>query len=298
MLHDRAPDGRLLVTRDDWRVEAVALRPGSSEERDLSWLDVSNVADLTPDGAVVALVDVGVVAGSKVVSYLRGTDGSPAVRLGEGVVLAFAPDGKRVILSAETDRGPALVIVPTGPGKATPLPQSLPLATGPASWFPSGDQLAVVAAAHDEPGRCYVVDLRAGTARPVTPPDQSCGFNAVSPDGRSLLITESDGAVAAVDVDSGERRPLRGLESNEVPLRWSADGKSVLAGSRDGLPMRVTRIDVDGSSRQQLLTLGPRETTGVYGLGNVALTPSASGYAYSYLRHLSTLFLASGVKQR
>ena len=49
-LWDIAPDGRVLLTRDEERRAIVGVAPGTSTERDLSWLDQSGVADITPDG--------------------------------------------------------------------------------------------------------------------------------------------------------------------------------------------------------------------------------------------------------
>jgi len=47
-IHDIRADGRWLTTRDDFFREMQVLAPGQARERDLSWLDLSDPAALTP----------------------------------------------------------------------------------------------------------------------------------------------------------------------------------------------------------------------------------------------------------
>ena len=96
-LHDVAPDGRVLIARTDDRGGVSVRVPGETTERDLAWLDSPNVAGLSRDGRSVLFWEGGVGGGAKASVYLRGTDGSAAVRLGDGVALALAPDGRRAI---------------------------------------------------------------------------------------------------------------------------------------------------------------------------------------------------------
>ncbi|MFI5183435.1 MAG: protein kinase, partial [Vicinamibacteria bacterium] len=49
-IHDVAPDGRVLLEQDIWQAGAIAFAAGATRERDLSWLDQSQVADLSADG--------------------------------------------------------------------------------------------------------------------------------------------------------------------------------------------------------------------------------------------------------
>src|SRR5207253_200786 len=50
LLQDISHDGRLLVSRDTVRTEIVALPPGESKERDLTWLDYPTPAGVSADG--------------------------------------------------------------------------------------------------------------------------------------------------------------------------------------------------------------------------------------------------------
>ncbi|MGH9317795.1 MAG: protein kinase domain-containing protein, partial [Thermoanaerobaculia bacterium] len=93
-LHDVSRDGRVLLARDSVRARMVVLPRGETSERDLSWLDLSAVNDISADGRTVLFGEQGEGGGGTGVVYVRKTDGSPPVRLGEGYALALSPDKK------------------------------------------------------------------------------------------------------------------------------------------------------------------------------------------------------------
>src|SRR5439155_649074 len=92
-----AKDGRVLITRDVPRVGMVGVTAGNSKERDLSWLDWSAPKDLSLDGKKLLFTESGEAGGGNYSTYLRGTDGSPAVRLGDGLSFALSPDQRWVL---------------------------------------------------------------------------------------------------------------------------------------------------------------------------------------------------------
>ena len=93
-LHDIAPDGRVLIARTDDRGGMAVHVPGDAAVRDLSWLDASTLVGIAPDGSRILFTETGVGGGPHGSTYLRGTDGSPAVRLGDGFAHALSPDGR------------------------------------------------------------------------------------------------------------------------------------------------------------------------------------------------------------
>ncbi|MGH9317803.1 MAG: protein kinase domain-containing protein, partial [Thermoanaerobaculia bacterium] len=93
-LHDVSRDGRVLLARDSVRGRMLVLPWGETSERDLSWLDWSAIADMSTDGKTVLFAEQGEGGGGTGVVYVRKTDGSPPVRLGEGYALALSPDKK------------------------------------------------------------------------------------------------------------------------------------------------------------------------------------------------------------
>jgi Tol biopolymer transport system component len=101
-LLDVSRDGRLLVARSSWRREVVGVS-AEAKEQDLSWLDYSYPADLSKDGRTLLFDEEGEGGGTWragrffYTAYMRSTDGSPAVRLGEGSAVAISPDGRWVV---------------------------------------------------------------------------------------------------------------------------------------------------------------------------------------------------------
>ena len=83
-IQDVARDGRTLVTSDNGMVGIMGVPPGESEERDLSLLDWSLVRDISKDGRLILFDETGEGGGNRHACYVRRTDGSPAIRLGEG----------------------------------------------------------------------------------------------------------------------------------------------------------------------------------------------------------------------
>src|SRR5262249_60471398 len=117
-LDDVGKDGRALCEHIMPSYSVRFATASDPSERELSWLDDSFVADLSPDGKAILLNERGEGAGGSSVIYLRGTDGSPAVRLGEGEGFALSPDGKWVLAKNLPAGGKpsTLFLLPTGPG--------------------------------------------------------------------------------------------------------------------------------------------------------------------------------------
>ena len=100
-LMDIAPDGRLLMMRWTTAWLMFARVPGQPDDRDLTAYDRCDPADLSDDGRTLLFTALGAVGGSTGAVYIRGTDGSPAKRLGDGQALALSPDGKSVLARVE-----------------------------------------------------------------------------------------------------------------------------------------------------------------------------------------------------
>src|SRR5262249_36495712 len=109
-LHDLVRGGRALMTRDTNRSEVHGLPPGEQEERGLSWLDWSRVFDISSDGKTILFSESGEGGGAGYSVYVRGMDGSPAVRLGEGSSQGLSPDGKWALAITHPASQPQLVL--------------------------------------------------------------------------------------------------------------------------------------------------------------------------------------------
>ena len=89
-LHDLARDGRVLLGHGPERAGINAFEPGENRERDLSWLDWSLLQDISDDGRTFLLDETAEGGGASGSVYIRATDGSPAVRLGDGAGRALS----------------------------------------------------------------------------------------------------------------------------------------------------------------------------------------------------------------
>jgi len=295
-LKDLARDGRVLLTHPDWRMEIVGLAPGASRERDLNWLGASQLADLSDDGRRVLFTELpegGVEGGF---TYLRKTDGSPAVRLGEGQALALSPDGKWALaLLAAPSR---LVLLPTGVGESKTLtrPGLTYLSWG--AWFPDSRRVLFVAERNGGPAQAYVQDIEGGEPRSVGPPGIGLRYlyrATVAPDGRTIAAVTQDGIPLLFSTDMAEARPCPGLGSGDMPIRWSADGRALLFMRWGRLTAEVYRLELATGRRTRLWELGARDPAGVLP-PIVRVTPDGRSYAYGFVRILSDLYLVEGLK--
>src|SRR5438552_126024 len=142
MVLDMARDGRALISRWTWREGITALPEGEKRERDLSWLNVSGSAHISDDGKLIAFVDWSEPNGLYY-ACTRKTDGSPAVRLGEGQVLALSPDA-RWVLTVKFTAPPQLVMLPVGAGQPKLLPRgNLVAYQQNATWSHDGKRQAI-----------------------------------------------------------------------------------------------------------------------------------------------------------
>jgi tRNA A-37 threonylcarbamoyl transferase component Bud32/Tol biopolymer transport system component len=296
-LHDIARSGKVLLTRESPRVGILGMLQGDTRERDMSFLDYSFAADMSPDGRLLLFDEEGEAGGANYTVYLRKSDHSPVVRLGEGNALGLSPDGKWALSILPLPDSP-IRLQPTGTGdyRELALP-GLSIEQG-ATWF--GDSRRFLFAA-SEPGhsvRLFVQEIDGGKPRPVTPEGISTalpGF-AVSPDGKFIAAVGPEQKGAVFPVDGGEARPIPGLLPGEFPLRYTADGRSIYVWKRGDLPARISRLDLESGKREVWKDLLPADPAGVERISNVLVTPDGKGYAYCYARLLSDLFVVEGLK--
>ena len=300
ILMDISRDGRLLVEREVFRKEIPALVVGDSSERDLSWLDQSDLSDLARDGSAVLITESGPGGGTNYGIFLRKTDGSAAVRLGEGAAQSLAPDGSWVA-ALRKEPGPrgwyGLERLPTGPGQAEAIPVGELNVQEAKILPPDGKQVFLWAIDAGGAERGYLMDLPHGTPRVWLPKrTRVTGFSA---DGRWALVDEGDGRWAIRPLGAGVSRPISGIAAGEEPCCWTADGRSLYV-VRDG-PAResliVGLLDLADGKRTPWKTLAPVNKAGLFGVSAFHISADNRTYAYSVERVVSDdLFVVSGLK--
>ena len=295
-LHDVSSDGRILLSRSTWRREIVGRPPGAPQERNLSWLDWSYPDDLSEDGTTLLFEEQNIVTpGGNYRIYLRKLDGSPAVFLGEGRAFGLSPDGKWALAANTSDGAKALVALPTGSGQPRTIAAGTPYDWG--SWFPDGRRVLAVGAQAGHGSRLYVVDVESGTARAATPEGVTVyHWRALSPDGKTALALAADGAPTLYPIEGGEPRLLPGATREDVPIRWTSDGRAVFVQRGQDVPLRVDRIDVATGARTLWKELPPLDPAGVMVAGPIRLSADGEAYVYSYRRVLDDLMVATGLR--
>ena len=298
-LDDIARDGRVLLAHHTILTSLRGLAPGASAERELSWLDASMPSDLSADGSTLLLTERGEGSGRTPAVYLRSTDGSPAVRLGDGDGLALSPDGRKVLAKLEPAGGPAtLLLLPTGPGPVETLK------TGPfesfdwAAFLPGGRGFVFSATGSGGSSRIYVMDSRDGKPRPIGPDRATLWTFAspVSPDGRYLLgrrpATNGPGHAILIPLNGGGARDVPGWESG-WPVQWTADGRALYV--YVGRSQEVQLVDVE-TGKSKLWRQFPPAAQSPELRRRFRITPDGKAYVYTTARVFSELYLVEGLR--
>ncbi|HYM76326.1 MAG TPA: winged helix-turn-helix domain-containing protein [Candidatus Dormibacteraeota bacterium] len=297
VLHDVSRDGHLLLTRDTIRGEVFGRIFPETTERELGWGDNSFASDLTPDGTMIALSVQGEASGQGYDVYLRKTDGSPAVRLGDGIPIQFSPDGKWILTSYPSGLKPAstpqLVLLPTGAGQPVTLTHDS-INHGFATLLPDGKRFLFDGVEPEHASRTWVQDGSDGKPQPITP--EGVVGNHVSPDGKLIAAVSLEHKFVLYPVDGGQPTALSGIERGEVPIGWSADCKHLFVATVEAVPVRISRTEVSTGRRQFVSKVAPNDLAGLWGFVTVHITPDGKSYVYSDYRILSDLYLETGLK--
>jgi len=287
------PGGRWLVSREDTQRGMQGLAPGESEERDLSWLELSGPTALSNEGKMLLFTEQGAGAGVNYAVCLRKTDGSPVIRLGEGYGADLSPDGRWALALIFSPPARAL-LYPTGPGKTQILKKGGLDQYRYGRFFPDGKRVLMEASEPGHAGRCYIQDLADGLPRPVTP--EGTGACIPSPDGERVLAKSVEGSWHLYPLAGGDVTPVRGIVRGETVSRFDPDGRSVVVFEQVRMPARVTRVDLSKGRRTLIREIAPPELTGALSLLSYVTDDAGRSYVYSYTKSLSQLFLVSGMR--
>ncbi len=293
-LFDIASDGRFLVSHNDLKYSVEASIDGA-QERDLSWLDNSFSPSLSDDGKRVLFSDGSEQANGLYTICLRNTDGSPVIRLGNGAVVGFSPNGAWALGLLETNPT-EIELLPTGPGEARHWVNSNIENYSGMAWMPDSQHLIF---SGNEPGRrsrFFEQDATGGAVRPVTPEGFSAGLSlAVSPDGKQFAALEQQTkAWNLCQVEDGKCAPLKGSEEDDDPLQWGPDGKYMYVGVVYP-DTSIWRIELATGHRQLWKHIVPTDPVGAYAIYPTSITPDGRSYASTYVRSLDQLYVVEGV---
>jgi Tol biopolymer transport system component len=290
---DVGKEGSVLLTRGNDRAGMIGLAPGEAKEKDLSWLDWSVPGSLSPDGKIILFQEAGEGGGPKYAVYLRKTDGSPGIRLGEGSGMSLSPDGKWAL--ARFNENPSrLVLYPTGVGEMQMVKPDGMNHTS-AAFLPDGKNIVFTGS---EPGhgvRLYTESLDDAKPRAFSPEGVGAGV-VLSPSGRWVANLGPDRKLYIYPVAGGDPKLVPGVQPTEVPTGWTADEHSLFVLARGEVPAQVYRVDLNTGQRTFWKSMEPADSAGIDTIGRVMLSADDKSYVYSYVRTLSDLYLVEGLK--
>ncbi len=289
---DISRKGEALMSTGFSQLGILGMTPGDKEERDLSCLDSGALAGISDDGQVIIANVTGETGNSKGSLYLRKTDGSPPIRVGDGHAYKLSPDGRWISGYVVTEDGSRrFVMLPTGPGEPIELhPPGLSPATV-FGWL-TQDQYIVVGHYPGKQYQCFEFDTQRSTLRVVCPeiPDATIYF--LSPDRKLFL---SPGPWTVFPVNGGPPQPVRGLISSETVVGWRADSRSlyVRPDRESGTTIPVSVLDLLTGKKTPWKEIHPAQP--VLEIHHLNITPDGRAYAYNFVLIQSDLYVAKGL---
>ena len=299
-LHDVSRDGRVLLSKESWRSGLQFRGPADKKERDLSWLDYATLRDISTDGSWVSFDDWGSAAGASGLAFLRKTDGSPAIKLGQYGEPILSPDARQVLaLNATTVNLVGFVLLPAGVGEIEKVNFTGMQETTSQGFMPDGK--AIYYAGDDGHGwKMYIQDIPGGTPRGVTPAisvkRNHFEGHYLSPDGRTFFSRDLSERGGLYPIAGGEPRLIPGWLPEDIWVAWAADGRSIYVYHDDKTSAPLYRLELATGKRELITTLAPSDAAGVTTIVNVRMTADGKTYGYSFSRELSDLFLVDGVR--
>jgi eukaryotic-like serine/threonine-protein kinase len=303
-IYDVASDGRWLAARDDISRSMMVKAPGAAAEANLSWLDFSSPVRLTKDGKKLLFTEESGALGANYAVALRGTDGSPVVKLGEGTAFDLSPDGRFALgLVPHTNRDD-LMLYPTGAGEARRLePGPIERYTA-AHWYADGARIVVCGNGPSSPNRCFDQDLKSGAPRPLAIDAADDAWP--SPDGMNLLVRlnqrerpngiESAWVVYSIR-DAAAPHPVPSIRNGvDGVVGWDADNKSALVVHQDGTTLNLSRVDLSTGKRDVVRAVRVAAAAGTTRLRAMVIADDPEVYGYEVARQLSRLFLIRGAR--
>jgi len=297
VLHDLAPDGRVLLERATLRSEMLFRRAGEPEDRDLSWLDFSAPEGIAPDGGTLLFYESGQGGGADYSTFLRQTDGSLPVRVGSGRALALSPDG-RWVLSVSLRKPDSMDLTPTGPGENRKL--RVPgVAAHEAAGFVGGDGRIFVTG-RDAAGKraTWITDMVGASPRRLPLPEGRILVQGTfSPDGaRFVASCPKEDLPCLYDTATGNPAPVRGAQKGWGAVGWDARGRLYFRDRSKRLPETLWRVDPATGRATSVAELAPRDRAGVLAVMGVLVAADGEAWTYSVMRRLSELHVVTGVK--
>ncbi len=292
IIQDISASGMVLLESVRFQIEMGLKRATDNRARDLE--TSVDLGALSPGGEWVVFNRF---QGGDYKAYIQRTDGTAAIKLGDGYGAGITWDGT-LVSAAQSLQPHKLYLYATGAGAQRVIDLGeLRAAFG--TWendltFSRDGRWAVFSAFDSkEEVRDYLLDMRDGKLRPVTPLGSNRG--KLSPDGtRIVTLDVAAQKYVLVDVASGKLSDIAGLEKEDEVLGWNLEGNKLAVWNQE-LPARISLVDVASGRRQFVQMVEPLAM-----LGSMYARMVASGdgrtAAYRLRRGLYAIYIADGLQ--
>jgi hypothetical protein len=272
------------------------MAPGETRERDMSWFDWSFSRYLSSDGNTLIFEEQGAGGGPNYSVFLRKTDGSPPVRLGDGFASSLSPDGQYVVSQLPNDPS-QLTLLPTGAGesKKIKIPE-FSFVNAAAPWFSDSKRIIIGGYKSKQTTRWWIYEISTGKVTPLTPEGVFGPVPLISRDEMSVLASAKDGGYCFYSLNGEPLQKATTLENTDLPRQWTSDGNGVFVVRSQQIPIEIWRVELESGKRTLFKEITPPDPSGIAGGLNVLITPDGKSYAYTYRRVLSDLYLAPGLE--
>ncbi len=262
--------------------------------RDLTWVDNAWGQVISNDGKwmVFSTQEPGGTTNYSV--FLRKSDGSPAVKLGEGDDIAISPDDKWVVsnlLAAHT-----IMLLPLGAGESRSIHSDTIEFDSDrgAPFLPDNKRFLSNGHLAGRPARTYMLSVDGEDPKPVTP--EGVVYVLLSPDGKTMLTQDSRGQFALTPLDGGNPRPLNSIPPADLPVQWMKDGNTLIIREAGERSVNTYQLDVLTGAKKPWKTFLPKDKVALQGIYQFQITPDGAHYMIVEQHIFSSLFVVSGLK--
>ena len=299
-LRDISSKGHLLVGQGIARRGIVVSSNHGESLRDLSWLDFSYLRDISDDGKMILFEEEGSSTTNYTV-YVRETDGSPAVPIGEGYAGSLSRDKKWALALKLTEPNHEIWLLPIGPGEPRRVnPPNLVPANILPQFLSDGKRIvySAIEAGQRFP-RVYLQELNSGAPKPISP--EGMVNREISRDDKWVLVGVRDadtgnGRTALLSIDNATTVEINGLKPDEMALGWTTDGQLYVASAdASGAGVKVEMLNPHTGARTPWRVLATAPIGGVVPDPPI-ITPDGNTYGFDYRVRLSDLYTVTGVR--
>jgi Tol biopolymer transport system component len=166
---------------------------------------------------------------------------------------SWSPDGRTIAFRREVAHGIAIFTIQADGGR--PVRLTPPGRYGFLAWSPDSRRLALPVLRPSGRAQVIVIDTRTHRETVVAAGDVAGGRPFFSPDGRSLVIVQSNGehrSIGIVASGGGSVHRLTPLTGDALQPAWSPDGRRIAYVEANGDRSRIYVVDRDGTHRHAL----------------------------------------------